>query len=332
MNMSSIRVQIQNLETALEEQKSLEIPSLEIDGKCLAEMKKLQECFFQDNQKKNLRSEDERFAYTVLLETEDSFASGIERAKCESVASRIFPVTWQDGDLARDDILGVCLPEVLERWLKAETGEEERAIAKARILSFLMNPGQTELNLSSLFLKEIPDIFCGEIAKRLTVLHVSFNQLKSLPASIGNLRNLRELYADSNLLELLPESIGKLSRLEGLCIPDNKLILLPENVGGLNRLRWVDLSHNSLGSLPNSIGILRELETLDISSNPIDLLPPSIRTLTKLKWLYADCISSSIKSLECDFPIEEGSLDCNGAVENLLALNPRLMSFEEVIP
>jgi Leucine-rich repeat (LRR) protein len=50
----------------------------------------------------------------------------------------------------------------------------------------------------------------GHIWDRLTVLNVSFNALRSLPACIGDATRLQQLYVANNHLESLPDSFGAL--------------------------------------------------------------------------------------------------------------------------
>ena len=61
---------------------------------------------------------------------------------------------------------------------------------------------------------------------RLTYLNLNYNQLTSLPESIGNLSNLEYLDLFYNQITSLPESIGDLSSLLYLMLSSNKLTSL----------------------------------------------------------------------------------------------------------
>ena len=54
-------------------------------------------------------------------------------------------------------------------------------------------------------------------------MYLGYNQLKSLPDSIGNLTNLKYLNLSKNQLKDLPESIGKLKKLQRLHLYGNQL-------------------------------------------------------------------------------------------------------------
>jgi len=58
-------------------------------------------------------------------------------------------------------------------------------------------------------------------------LSLSGNQLTSLPAEIGQLTSLVELYLDRNQLTSLPVEIGLLTSLTQLYLHDNQLTSLP---------------------------------------------------------------------------------------------------------
>ena len=90
-----------------------------------------------------------------------------------------------------------------------------------------------------------------------TTLRLYNNQLTELPAEIGKLTNLTELYLHANQLTELPAEIGKLTNLKRLDISDNKLTSLPAGIldSGLEiRWEWKDngiiLKDNPLESPP----------------------------------------------------------------------------------
>lgn len=104
---------------------------------------------------------------------------------------------------------------------------------------------------------------------QITKLVLSNNQLKSLPAEIGNLSNLEELYLDHNKLEgALPAEIRKMPRLRILVVQNNNMTGIPAEIGQLKNLSRLDYSYNSLDTYPNEIANLKDnLKILDISHN-----------------------------------------------------------------
>ena len=81
------------------------------------------------------------------------------------------------------------------------------------------------------------------------------NQLSgTIPASIGNLSNLKRLYlSDNQLSGTIPASIGNLSNLERLYLSDNQLSgSIPESIGNLS-LWSLELRGNSALCLPESL-------------------------------------------------------------------------------
>ena len=88
----------------------------------------------------------------------------------------------------------------------------------------------------------------------------------SLPASIGKLRNLRELYLLGDSLKTVPGEIGNLARLEFISLQFNKLAELPD-WGGLTALRELQVPHNELRVLPESVFSWPKLEKIDIADN-----------------------------------------------------------------
>ena len=59
------------------------------------------------------------------------------------------------------------------------------------------------------------------------------NLLTALPASMGNLHNLKAFSAAGNLLTAVPETLGSLRSLTSLELAGNRLETLPETIGNL---------------------------------------------------------------------------------------------------
>jgi internalin A len=83
----------------------------------------------------------------------------------------------------------------------------------------------------------------------LIELYLSYNQLTSLPTSIGNLQNLTKLWLGYNQLTSLPTSIGNLQNLTELSLYGNQLTSLPTSIGNLQNLTKLSLWGNQLTSL-----------------------------------------------------------------------------------
>jgi Leucine-rich repeat (LRR) protein len=155
-----------------------------------------------------------------------------------------------------------------------------------KITCFLNNPNQSTLDLSDLYLNDLPDIFMHQSFKeRLLALNLSCNELNALPNSIGGLTKLESLNLSGNELTALPESIGGLSQLQTLLLSCNQLTTLPESIGKLTQLGTLEISSNQLTILPESIGGLIRLNILSLSENQLITLPDSIGRITALQIL-----------------------------------------------
>jgi small GTP-binding protein len=121
--------------------------------------------------------------------------------------------------------------------------------------------------------------------KKQTELELSWNDLKTLPAEIGELTNLTELDLSYNQLKRLPAEIGKLANLTTLDLSINELKRLPAEIGKLTNLTELDLSSNQLRSLPAEIAELKNLTALDLSNNQLKTLPAEIVELKNLTLL-----------------------------------------------
>ena len=129
---------------------------------------------------------------------------------------------------------------------------------------------------------------------RVTRLQLSDNRLSgTLPASLGNLTNLRELTLFINQLSgTLPASLGNLTNLQLLYLNNNRFSgTLPAWLGNLTNLQWLALDNNQFsGVLPPSLGNLTNLQTLWLNNNQqlSGTLPLSLGNLTNLQWLWLD--------------------------------------------
>ena len=94
-------------------------------------------------------------------------------------------------------------------------------------------------------IREFPSSLCsGSLASSLKLLDLSQNEIKLLPVTFCNLKNLVHLKLDKNSLHMLPI-----------------------NTGSLSHLRFLSASHNQLKVLPYSLSKLK-LDSIDVSANP----------------------------------------------------------------
>jgi len=121
------------------------------------------------------------------------------------------------------------------------------------------------------------------------MLQLEYNNLSgSLPAEIGNLSSLANLYLSGNQLTgALPENLKNLASLEYLAIGGNQLSgTLPAWIGDLSNLKEMLLYDNQFtGPIPDEIGNLAQLNYLNISYNQFTSIPTTIDNLTNLSGL-----------------------------------------------
>ena len=101
---------------------------------------------------------------------------------------------------------------------------------------------------------------------RIQLVDISSNKLRKFDATLGNLRDLKELNACGNLLDSVPSTIADCSLLQTLNISDNQITWLPDTFRNLASVVHMNLSRNRLKSLPD-IGAMKNLSLLDISWN-----------------------------------------------------------------
>ena len=179
--------------------------------------------------------------------------------------------------------------------MSAHSGEkrisyDERAKMIRRIIKIRANDCHRRiwfLNLSEPLFKfpSIP-IEIGYL-KDLETLRVSWSVITEIPSSIGQLKNLKELYLGTNMLLMkLPEEIGDLVSLTRLDLSTTMIGSLPASIGRLRNLKDLDLSLTiRLTELPQEICKLDNLENLNLGESSIKSLPSVIVKLSKLKRL-----------------------------------------------
>ncbi|BDS14231.1 leucine-rich repeat domain-containing protein [Aureispira anguillae] len=135
------------------------------------------------------------------------------------------------------------------------------------------------------------------LCEKIDKIDIYGTKWKTLPATIGKLKNLESLELVDNELETLPETIKDLAALEKLNISFGPLKKIPNVLDGLTNLKVCRLAGtgNNLKNVPDSIGKLKQLEKLLLFQNSLEELPATIGDLDQLKELSV--WSNKIKKL-----------------------------------
>jgi Leucine-rich repeat (LRR) protein len=144
------------------------------------------------------------------------------------------------------------------------------------------------------------DLSCGafSFAKCLRILDFSGCSCVLLPASIGQLKQLKYLTAPRMRNEVLPKHLTELSKLQYLNLNGSSHIsTLPKSIGRLGCLKYLSLSGCSgISKLPESVGDLKRMIHLDMSGcSRIRELPNSLGNCTNLQHLdLSECSSLKV--------------------------------------
>lgn len=133
------------------------------------------------------------------------------------------------------------------------------------------------------------DLFTSPAGQQwlLEEMDVEYNELTSLPPSLGNLRQLRILRAANNQLTDLPLTLGDLSaKLREVYLAHNRLEAAPHVLGALASLEHLDVSYNHLRTLGTMVfEELTKLHVLRASGNQLNNLPQSLGQAVALEEL-----------------------------------------------
>jgi hypothetical protein len=118
----------------------------------------------------------------------------------------------------------------------------------------------------------------------LTHLQIQQRNKQPLLAAIGKAKNLKHLDTNGSEISSLPSSIGELQNLKELRLDYTRdLSGLPEEIGNLTNLIKLNLDGSSISSIPRSIGKLRNLKELHLDyTDNLSGLPEEIGDLTSL--------------------------------------------------
>lgn len=168
------------------------------------------------------------------------------------------------------------------------------------------------INLEENLLKHITEDECKRLLcplKKLTVLDLRGNFLKTIPDELGQIRSLTAISLANNQIESLPTGVFLLTGLTALSLCQNKLKHFPQelgvstmrnhkvwelNIGSWHSLTSLDLSQNLFEDLPThnpsqqreaQFGDLTALTHLDLSINNFISLPDECSRLSSLTHL-----------------------------------------------
>jgi len=167
---------------------------------------------------------------------------------------------------------------------KAEKKEQEEKERKERRAELLSQVVESEVPILEALESEIGQQFSQQTSIGILSNHRQGNT--KMGFTVDSEKHITGLGLSDhyNQLRTLPESIGQLNRLEILGLQQNNFETLPESIGNLLSLRELDLRFNHISTLPESIGNLLSLRKLDLDNCPIKILPESFGNL-KLEWI-----------------------------------------------
>jgi Leucine-rich repeat (LRR) protein len=127
---------------------------------------------------------------------------------------------------------------------------------------------------------------------RVTDINLTANNVSGpLPASIGNLSQLRNLMLGQNLITgSIPTEIGNIATLVGINLDDNQLTgPLPASMGNLANLVYISLGGNQFtGNIPTQFGNLASIQSIYLWNNQLEgNLPPQLGNLSTLERFHA---------------------------------------------
>ncbi len=179
------------------------------------------------------------------------------------------------------------------------------------------NNNISKLDLSNSNLKSIPaEVFK---LKNLRTLNLSNNLIKDIPKEISELKLLEVLDISNNKISNFFAKLCELKRLHTLNLNNNQITSVPKQIFKLQRLRKFFLADNKIKTLPEEFSKLNNLIAVNLSKNPIIELPNSLLGVLNLKQLWI-----------CNIPFKDAKLkDISHQLINLKAIYA-FSKFEEV--
>jgi hypothetical protein len=141
----------------------------------------------------------------------------------------------------------------------------------------------SKLDLSNCNLSTLP-AGLPEAVPNLSILFLSKNRFREMPAVIGQCSKLQMIaFKDNGMESIHPDALQ--SQLRWLILTDNKLRTLPEEIGRCCILQKLMLSGNQLEQLPESISKCTKLELIRLASNHLREAPTTLLQLESLAWV-----------------------------------------------
>lgn len=151
----------------------------------------------------------------------------------------------------------------------------------------------------------------------LKILDLSANDIEELPLSFVDLQNLHTLYIDNRYgegvpvgkqLKTFPAVLCKLKNLKTLSLSGMQFEALKVDFSQLQNLTYLDLYNNYFRKFPKALLALKSLEALNLGVYPVGeygviaqklfIIPQSICQLTNLKYFLLDQRNISQKNID----------------------------------
>jgi len=127
-------------------------------------------------------------------------------------------------------------------------------------------------------------------------------ELRRLPSSLWELRDLKRLDLSQNKLSSIPDAITKLSSLEWLNLSNNQLEQIPDCIYKLSNLQILLIAGNKIGFISDSIFKLRNLRIIDLSKNLLQNIPEPTSNSPYLEYLeWLDVSHNQLESMPSKF-------------------------------
>jgi protein phosphatase 1 regulatory subunit 7 len=179
-----------------------------------------------------------------------------------------------------------------------------RHLTNLTVLDFSFNRIRSTEYLGTCFFEKLEKLYLSsnkiEEAKglchfvNLKMLELGANRIRTLPADLGNLLNLQELWLGKNKIGSM--ALPPLPHLKHLSMQNNRLETWDGALfANCPRLTHLYLGHNNLPDMPPEFGMLGELQELDLAKNAIRSITP-IPQLQSLKDLWMN--DNQVEDLE----------------------------------
>ena len=100
-------------------------------------------------------------------------------------------------------------------------------------------------------------------------MRLNGNKIKSVPATLTTLKDLRRIYLKGNGLTAVPEVVKEWTMLEDLTLDGNPITALPDWLTTLPNLRALSLNGTRITSLPKDLSAWKRLDFLAMGGCPI---------------------------------------------------------------